>query len=70
VHIAAALSEFVAGLRREAATLNREKGREMVQPSWACSSAKAQAHFGYCEEHSLEENMRRTAEWYRSEKWL
>ncbi len=70
VHIAAALSEFVAGLRREAATLNREKGREMVQPSWACSSAKAQAHFGYREEHSLEENMRRTAEWYRSEKWL
>jgi dihydroflavonol-4-reductase len=70
VHVTAALSEFLAGLRREAATLNREKAREMVQPSWACSSEKARAHFGYREEHSLTENMHRTAQWYLAEHWL
>ena len=70
VHTVGYLSEFLAGLRREAATLNREKAREMVQPSWACSSEKARAHFGYREEHTLEENMLRTAQWYQAQKWL
>lgn len=70
IHGAAAAAEFLAGLRNQAATLSREKAREMVQPAWSCSSAKAMQDFGYHEERSLKENMRQTADWYKTEKWL
>jgi nucleoside-diphosphate-sugar epimerase len=70
VHGAARVSEGIAYLRNETTIFNREKAREMVQESWACSSEKAMRDFGYREALPLEERLHQTVQWYKTEGWL
>lgn len=70
VKIAAASSEWLAALSGKSTVFNREKCREIVQASWACSSEKASQDFGYQSQVSLEEGIGLTAEWYKGEGWI
>jgi len=66
----AALAQLFAMPLNKAATFNLEKARDFVQDSWTCDTAKAEKDLGYTQNYSLEEGLKRTIDWYRSEKWL
>jgi len=46
------------------------KVRDLLQPRWTCSWAKAERELGYRPSVSLERGMRETAEWYVEHGWL
>ncbi len=66
----AAVAELVSSFSTAPALINFEKARDMVQGYWTCDSAKAKKDFGFEQQLTLEEGIRRTVEWYRAEGWL
>lgn len=50
--------------------LDYEKGIDLIQPYWICSSKKAHEHFGYKQLVSLQDGIQETVEWYRENEWL
>ena len=50
--------------------VSRRKIRDMLQPRWTCSWAKAERDLGYKPRISLKEGMRQTVEWYVGQGWL
>jgi len=50
--------------------VSRRKVRDMLQPRWTCSWARAREELGYREAVGLEEGMRRTVQWYAEQGWL
>ena len=52
------------------ATLNSQKVRELLQPSWLCDSSKAQARLGFNPVIDLEAGIRQTVRWYQDQGWL
>jgi nucleoside-diphosphate-sugar epimerase len=70
VYGVAGVSEFFSMFQKKPSVLNWEKGRDMVQENWTCSVEKAERELGYKQEVSLEEGIRSTIDWYRSESWL
>lgn len=70
VYNIAAIAQFFSMFSSKPATLNLEKARDLVQSAWTCCSDKALKDFGYKQEISLEEGIRRTVEWYKEMKWL
>ncbi len=70
VFTVAAVAQFFAMFSSKPATFNLEKARDFVQKYWTCDVSKASRDFGYHQEVSLEDGMKRTIEWYRREKWL
>ncbi|MBD3384013.1 NAD-dependent epimerase/dehydratase family protein [candidate division KSB1 bacterium] len=57
-------------LQGKPALLNRDKVREMKQSSWLCSNRRAKQVLGFRPRIDLEEGLRDTAEWYKSENWI
>jgi nucleoside-diphosphate-sugar epimerase len=49
---------------------NSEKVREVIQPYWTCSVAKAMHVLGFRQRIELEDGMRRTYQWYRRNGWM
>jgi nucleoside-diphosphate-sugar epimerase len=47
-----------------------EKSIDFIQKYWTCSIEKAKRDFGYEQKYSLEEGMRITFDWYRSQGWM
>lgn len=70
VYIIAAFAEFFSLFSSEPALINFEKAKDMVQDYWTCDASKAKRDFGFEQEISLEEGIRRTVEWYVERKWL
>ncbi|MDP4198442.1 MAG: NAD-dependent epimerase/dehydratase family protein [Bacteroidota bacterium] len=70
VYTVAGLSEFFSMFRSKPSVLNWEKGRDMVQAHWTCSTEKARRDLGYRQQVSLEDGIRDTVEWYRREGWM
>ncbi|MEY4926616.1 MAG: hypothetical protein RI894_1052 [Bacteroidota bacterium] len=70
IYLAAAVSEFLAFFTKKTPALNLKKLDELKQDSWACSSAKATADFGYQPQISLEKGVAQTIEWYQKQGWL
>jgi nucleoside-diphosphate-sugar epimerase len=66
----AAAEEGFSLVRRTPALISFEKVRDMVQDYWTCDSSKATRDFGYRQEVSLEEGVRNTLAWYRTQGWL
>lgn len=66
----AAVAQFFSHFSSKAATLNLEKARDITQKDWICSAKKAFDHFGYKQEISLEDGIKRTVAWYREMKWI
>lgn len=66
----AVAAEIGARFRRAAATLNRERVREMAQARWVCDPSRALAEFGFRPEYPVERGVPETAAWYREVQWL
>lgn len=65
-----AVAEKWGVARMEPSTLNRDKYNIMKQRNWDVDVSKAKRDFGFSPQISLEEGLKRAAEWYRKEKWL
>lgn len=61
---------FFGKLSGKPPVLDYEKGLDLIQPYWICSSDKARRELGYRQEISLEDGIRETVQWYREYKWL
>jgi nucleoside-diphosphate-sugar epimerase len=70
VYVIATFAEFFSLFSSKPALINFEKARDMVQDYWTCDSSKAKRDFGYEQEISLEEGIRLTVGWYKSNGWL
>lgn len=68
--IACAVTGFVASCTGKPALFNRDKLKDILQPSWTCSSAKIRADLGFAPQYPLEEGMEETYRWYTEHKWL
>jgi nucleoside-diphosphate-sugar epimerase len=49
---------------------NRDKTRELIQPAWVCSPAKAARLLGWRARTLVEEGLKSTLAWYRQEGLL
>ncbi len=67
---AATFAEVGGGLLNMTATFNRDKYREMIQPSWVCGHEAIHRDLGWEPKWTLEEGARQTAQWYRDHGWL
>lgn len=70
VYTVSAIAQFFSMFSSKAATLNLEKARDLVQRHWVTSPAKAMKDFGFRQEVSLEDGIRRTVAWYKKEGWI
>jgi nucleoside-diphosphate-sugar epimerase len=61
---------FFGKLSGKPPVLDYEKGLDLIQPYWICSSEKASRDLGYRQEVSLKDGIRGTVQWYREHKWL
>ena len=66
----ASIADFFALFTKKTPTLNRKKVAEIVQPSWACSAAKATQDFGYQPTVPLDRGIAFTVGWYQEEGLL
>lgn len=70
VYTVAVFAEIFSIFQKNAATFNIEKARDFVQAAWTCDISKARKDLGYIPKVSLEEGIKRTADWYFDNKWL
>ncbi|MBS1560436.1 MAG: NAD-dependent epimerase/dehydratase family protein [Bacteroidetes bacterium] len=66
----AGISGFVGKMSAKPPVLDYEKGIDMIQRYWTCSTEKARTELGYRQEVSLEEGIRETVNWYQDMGWL
>ncbi len=55
---------------REKGIINPDKIEEIRYPHWTCDPARSMTELGFQAETSLGEGFKKTADWYRKEKWL
>ena len=70
VYTISAFAQFFAIFSKSAATLNLEKAKDITQQYWICDTSKAIRDFGYKQNISAEDGIRRTIEWYKKMKWI
>ena len=70
VYTIAAIAQFFSLFSSKAATLNLEKAKDLVQHAWICDTSKAMRDFGYRQNVSIEDGVKRTCEWYKEMKWI
>ena len=68
--VACALSGFAAKCTGKPTLFSRDKLKEILQPSWTCSSAKIRADLGFAPQYPLEKGIEETRRWYTEHKWL
>lgn len=56
--------------RAKPSTLNRDKYNIMKQRNWDADVTKAKRDFGFNPQVSLDEGIKKAAEWYKKENWL
>lgn len=61
---------FFGKLAGKPPVLDFEKGIDLTQRYWICSTTKARRELGYRQEMSLADGIRDTVEWYRKASWL
>ncbi len=70
IHLAGMMNEWAHRAVGRTAMFNREKARDFTARGWACSSAAAEAAFGFRPGIELVDGMKETMDWYRREGWL
>jgi nucleoside-diphosphate-sugar epimerase len=70
VKLAGELFEWKYRLTGVPQAINRRKVREMLEPRWTCSGARAEGEFGFRAAVSLKEGFRKTWLWYREAGWI
>jgi nucleoside-diphosphate-sugar epimerase len=68
--IAALASEAFGLATRRAVSLTRDKVREMAQRHWVCSREELSHDLAWSPQVDIREGARRTAEWYRRQRWI
>lgn len=64
------LGTLWAKIRQRPAVLNFDKAKEMAQPNWLCSTEKATKELGLQPSTPLNEALKTTFQWYKSQGWL
>ncbi|MBN1568541.1 MAG: NAD-dependent epimerase/dehydratase family protein [Acidobacteria bacterium] len=59
-----------ANMSGRPATLNSQKVRELLQPSWICNPSKAREALGFNPAIDLESGIDETVRWYQNRGWL
>lgn len=62
--------ELLAKLRGKPVVFGRDKFREAIASSWACSNQRAREQLGFQPSSPLLDQLRDTVAWYRHEGWL
>jgi nucleoside-diphosphate-sugar epimerase len=70
LHVAAAVTQAVARVRREPAILDRDKALEVLADGWTCDTESARRDLGFVAGTPLVDGLRETAGWYRAHGWL
>ena len=70
VYTIASIAQFFAIFSSKPATLNIEKAKDITQTYWICDTSKAMKDFGYHQNISVEEGIKRTCDWYKEMKWI
>jgi nucleoside-diphosphate-sugar epimerase len=70
VYTVAAIAQFFAIFSSKPATLNIEKAKDLTQHAWICDTTKAINDFGYRQNISIEDGIKRTCDWYKKMKWI
>ena len=52
------------------ASINSQKVKELLEPSWICDSSKARENLGFKPGITLENGIRMTIDWYQEQGWL
>ena len=68
--LAGEIGELKWALTGRSQIVSRRKVRDMLQPRWTCSWARARDELGYREQVGLADGMRQTADWYADRGWL
>lgn len=63
-------AEGAAALMGKPPVINRDKVTDLSQTGWTCSIERAKSELGYSPRVPLEEGLRETILWYKSEGWL
>lgn len=66
----AAIAEVAGWVSRRPPVFDFEKGRDIIQPYWICSTERARAELGYRQRIGIAEGMFETVRWYREHGWL
>lgn len=66
----AAVSEFFGRFSSKPPVFNYEKGTDIIQEYWICSTEAARNDFGYKQQVSLHDGITRTVQWYKENNWL
>lgn len=61
---------FIGKFMGKPPVLDYEKGLDIIQRYWICSTEKARTEIGYRQEMSLKDGLRDTVTWYREHRWL
>jgi dihydroflavonol-4-reductase len=64
------ISPLYSKFAKKAVLLNRDKVREMKEPSWLCSNERAKKELNFQPKIKLLDGFRQTAEWYKQNGWL
>ncbi|QDU31605.1 3 beta-hydroxysteroid dehydrogenase/Delta 5--_4-isomerase [Anatilimnocola aggregata] len=67
---AASVNETLSRFKKKPDVFNRDKIREALVDSWACSHEKAHHQLGFVPAATLQERLNETIAWYRSKRWL
>lgn len=70
VKVVSSVAEKWGVARMKPSTLNRDKYNIMKQRNWDVDITKAKNDFGFSPKVGLEEGLKRSADWYKQEKWL
>ncbi|MBE2280992.1 MAG: NAD(P)-dependent oxidoreductase [Ignavibacteriaceae bacterium] len=70
VYTISAIAQFFSMFSSQAATLNLEKARDLVQRYWVSSPKKAINQLGFRQTVGLEQGIRTTVKWYIKEGWI
>jgi dihydroflavonol-4-reductase len=70
LHVVSKLDMLFSSISGKPALLNKDKVREMVQPSWLCSNQRAKTELGFQPRLTAEQGLAATAAWYRQNHWL
>jgi len=70
VYSIAAIAQVIASFSSKPATLNIEKARDLTRNAWICDTSKAIRELNYHQSFSLEEGIKRTCDWYKSQNWI
>lgn len=66
----AVAAEAGAVLLGKPPVINRDKVTDLSQKGWTCSIERAQSELGYSQQVPLEDGLRETIAWYKTEGWL